>query len=62
MTQFERLCDVEDMLKAENDRSLAQLADLRAAVRDHITAHHDHVSRLASALDPAMGASRRPEP
>jgi hypothetical protein len=52
VAEFERLCDAERVLNAENDRLLAQLADLRAAVRDHIAVGHDFLGRLAHALDP----------
>ena len=52
VAEFERLCDAERMLNAENNRLLARLTDLRAAVREHIAAGHDHLDHLARALDP----------
>jgi hypothetical protein len=52
VAEFERLCDVERVLNAENARLLAQLADLRATVRDHIAANHDLLGLLACALGP----------
>jgi hypothetical protein len=50
VAEFERLCGVERVLNAENDRLLAQLADLRAVVRDHIAAGHDHLGVFGACL------------